>query len=57
MELNKPDKVPIPVVARLKEWVWGLSLAGIVGSSPAGRGCLFIVSAVCCEVDVSAPGW
>ena len=26
----------IPVTARSKAWVWGRSLAGIVGSSPAG---------------------
>jgi hypothetical protein len=27
---------PIPVVARSKEWVYGLSLTGIAGSSPTG---------------------
>jgi len=29
-------KWPIPVVARSKAWVYGRSLAGIVGSNPAG---------------------
>jgi hypothetical protein len=28
--------VPIPVAARSKAWVCGCSLAGIVGSNPAG---------------------
>ena len=27
---------PIPVAVRSKAWVCGLSLAGIVGSNPAG---------------------
>jgi len=27
---------PVPVAARSKEWVCGLSLAGIVGSNPTG---------------------
>jgi hypothetical protein len=27
---------PIPVAARSKGWVYGRSLAGIVGSNPAG---------------------
>jgi hypothetical protein len=30
-------RVPIPVTARSKAWVCGLSLAGIVGSNPAGN--------------------
>jgi hypothetical protein len=29
--------VPIPLAARSKAWVCGRSLAGIVGSNPAGR--------------------
>jgi hypothetical protein len=33
----------IPLVVRLKAWVCGRTLAGIVGSNPAGGldGCLF----------------
>jgi hypothetical protein len=43
------------VAARSKAWVFGRSLAGIVGSNSAGgrRGCLFLVSAVCCQVEVT----
>jgi hypothetical protein len=49
--------VPIPVVARSKLWVCGRSLAGIMGSNPArGRGCLSLVSVVCCQVEISASG-
>ena len=29
-------ELPIPVAARPKEWVYGRSLAGIVGSNPTG---------------------
>jgi hypothetical protein len=39
-----------------KAWVCGRSLAGIVGSNPAGA-CLFVVSVVCCQVEVSASVW
>jgi hypothetical protein len=43
---------PLPVAARSKAWVCGLSLAGMVVSNPAGgmddsRVCL------CCQVEVS----
>jgi hypothetical protein len=36
------EQEPITVAARTKEWVCGRSLAGIVGSNPAGsmNGCL-----------------
>ena len=30
------ESLPIPVAARSKAWVCGRSLAGIVGSNPAG---------------------
>ena len=43
-------KEPIPVIARGKTWVCGRSLAGIVGSNPAG------VMDVCCECCVSSGG-
>jgi hypothetical protein len=45
------------VAARSKAWVCGRSLAGIVGSNPAGGVdvCL-LLSVVCCQVEVSASG-
>ena len=46
--------MPIPVAARSKTWVCGRSLAGIVGSNPAGGMDMSLVSVVCCQVDVSA---
>jgi hypothetical protein len=46
-----------PVAVRSKVPVCGRSFAGIVGSSPAGgHGCVFLVNAVCCQVEVSATG-
>jgi hypothetical protein len=52
------DKEPIPVAALYKAWVYGRSLAGIVGSNPTGgHGCLSVVSVVCCQVEVYATGW
>jgi hypothetical protein len=45
----------IPVAVRSKAWVYGRSLAGIVGSNPAGT-CMSPVSVVCCQVGVSASG-
>ena len=48
---------PILVVTRSKTWVCGHLLTGIAGSNPAGgRGCLSLVSVVCCQVEVSASG-
>jgi hypothetical protein len=38
--------VPIPVAVRSKAWVYGRSLAGIVGSNPTGG------MDVCCECCV-----
>jgi len=40
------DSSPAPVAARSKAWVYGRSLAGIVGSRPTG------VMDVCCECCV-----
>jgi len=37
----------------LRQWVCGRSLAGIAGSNPPGHGCLFLVSVVFCQVQVS----
>jgi hypothetical protein len=46
------------VAARSKAWVYGRSLAGTVGSNPAGgHGCLSLVSVVCCQIEVSVTGW
>ena len=44
--MNITINVPFPVAARSKAWVYGLSLAGIVGSKPAGS------LDVCCECCV-----
>jgi len=40
---------PTPVAARSQTWVWGRSLAGTVGSNPAGG-----MDSVCCECCVSS---
>jgi len=48
--------MPISVAARSKAWVYGRSLAGIVGSNPAGAW-MSVLSVVCCQVEVSATGW
>ena len=45
---------PIPVAARSKVWLCGLSPVGFAGSNPAG-GMNFCL--VCCQVDVSASEW
>ena len=38
-----------------KVWVYGRSLAGIIGSNPVrGNGCLCLLSVVCCQVGVTA---
>jgi len=46
--------LPIRVAARSKAWVYGSSLAGIVGSNPAGD---MDVCVECCQVEVSVTGW
>ena len=49
--------MPTPVAARSKAWACGRSLAGVSGSNPTGgHGYLFLVSVVCCQVEVSATG-
>jgi len=48
------NDMPIPVTAPSKTWVCGRSLTGIVGSNLAGGMDMFLVSVVCCQVDVSA---
>jgi len=45
--------LPIAMAARPKVWACGCSLAGIGGS----KGCLSLVSVVCCQIRVSASGW
>ena len=47
---------PIPVAARSKGWVRGLLLAGTAGSNPAETWTMFLVSVVCCQVEVAASG-
>ena len=44
----------IPVAARSKTWVCGCLPAEIVGSNPTGD--MSVMSAVCCQVEVSATG-
>jgi len=51
---SKTVQCPIPVAARSKAWVCGRSLAGIVRSNPAGGVDVYLVSVVCCQVEVSA---
>ena len=46
----------IAVAARSKAWVCGHSLAGIVGSNPAGGMDICLVDVVCCQVEVSGVG-
>jgi hypothetical protein len=46
---------PIPVAARSKAWISGLSVAGIAGSNPAGT-CFSLLSVVCCQLEGSALG-
>jgi len=49
------NQLLVPVAARSKAWVCGRSSAEIVGSNPIGeRGCLYVASVVCCQVEVSA---
>ena len=47
------DKLSIQLAARSKAWVFGRSLARIAGSNPAGGMDVSLVSAVCCQVEVS----
>jgi len=48
--------MPITVAARSKAWVYGRSLAGIVGSNPAGSMDVSVVRVLCCQIEVSATG-
>jgi hypothetical protein len=51
-------KIPVPVTASSKAWVYSRSPAEIDGSNPArGHGCLSVESVVCCWVEVSATSW
>jgi hypothetical protein len=48
----------IPLAARSKECVWGLSLAGVAGSNPnVKRGWLALARVVCCPAEVSGSSW
>ena len=45
------------MAALSKAYVCWPSLAGIAGTNPTtGHGCLSVVSAVCCQVEVSEMG-
>jgi len=48
--------MPIPVATQSKGWICGPLLAGISGSNPAEGmdGCLSVVSAVFCRIEISA---
>ena len=46
-----------PVAARSKAWIFGRSLAGIAGSNLVRGMDMSLVSAVYCQVMVSASGW
>ena len=43
------------MAARSKAWVCGRSFTEIAGSNPAGVR-VSVVSVVCCQIEVSAPG-
>jgi hypothetical protein len=47
--------MPVPVAARSKACVCGRSLSVIAGSNPAWVW-MFVVSVVCCQVEVSETG-
>jgi hypothetical protein len=46
--------MPIPVVARYRAWVYGPSLARIVGSNPAEGMDVCLVRVLCVEIEASA---
>jgi hypothetical protein len=49
--------MPILVAARSKAWFCSCPLAGIADSNPAGgMDVLFLLSVVCCQVELSASG-
>jgi len=49
--------VKFTVTGQFEAWVCGRSLAGIAGSNPAGiMDVLFLVSVVCCQVEVFEMG-
>jgi len=56
-------EVPTPVGTRSKAWVYGRSLAVFVGPNPTAYVCIcmyvcimYVVSVVCCQVELSASG-
>jgi hypothetical protein len=53
MNLTTP---PIPVDARYKAWVPGLSLTGVVGLNPIGGMDVCLIRCLCCEVEVCVTG-
>jgi len=57
--LTKPNGyLPVTVNSRSKAWVRRPLAGWACGfESHRGRGCLSVVSVVCCQVEVSASGW
>jgi hypothetical protein len=51
---NSLRDLPFPVAARSKAWICGCSLEGILVSNPVGGMDVFLLSAVCFLVDVTA---
>jgi hypothetical protein len=54
---NTPTLRPTPVVARSKTWVCGRSLARTGGSHSAHAWMLYLVSVLCCQVEVCGSEW
>jgi len=54
---RKSSVILIPVPVRFNSWVCGRSLTGISGWNPAGgHGCLSLVNAVRCQIQLFARG-
>jgi hypothetical protein len=54
--INKSRRWPTPAAARSKVWVFGRSLAGIVGSNPYGRYAHPSLESVgCCQIEFLRP--
>jgi len=48
---------PIPVAAQSNASIYGLSLAGIASSNPAGDIDVCLLCVLCFQIDVSLSGW
>ena len=49
-------RLPVPVAARSKAYVYGRSPAGSLGSNPTG-GMDVCLLCMCCQVEVSVTSW